>query len=324
MTGRLAALLGAAALLAAAGPALAQQQMVDPDWSPRVAEPTWAAAAGPVVVIDQAHRNFHTMDGQYTPFAALLRADGFRVEAGVTPFTDESLAGVRLLVIANAGSPNAADTRDPAFTDDETAAVERWVANGGSLLLIADHSPFGLANEGLAARFGVGMGKGWAFERDPDDDGLTANIDYTAADGDLGAHPVTAGIDHIRSFGGQSLTPPPGAVVLMRLADEAWEAADRNRLTEADAIMRAAGEDGTPDFGETARPIGGAAQGVAFDHGRGRVVVLGEAGMFSAQLVRFPPDQNQPDFRFGMNVEGLDNDRFALNVLHWLARAGAD
>jgi hypothetical protein len=53
--------------------------------------------------------------------------------------------------------------------------------------------------------------------------------------------------------------------------------------------------------------------------GKGRVVVLGEAGMFSAQAVVFPPGQEGQNFKFGMNVPGTDDKQFALNVLHWLS-----
>ena len=59
----------------------------------------------------------------------------------------------------------------------------------------------------------------------------------------------------------------------------------------------------------------GRAQGLAFTHGDGRVVVLGEAGMLSAQLVRF--GDGRPDMRFGMNV-AQGNPQFGLNILHWL------
>ncbi|WP_296814724.1 DUF4350 domain-containing protein [Brevundimonas sp.] len=310
----------AMAWLVFATPALAQQQMADPDWVPRVGTPTWPAE-GPVVVIDEAHANFHTAGGRYAPFADLLRADGYRVAAGTSRFTDASLASVSILVIANAGSPNAGDAVEPAFTEDETAAIERWVRNGGSLFLIADHAPFGLVAQSLAARFGVAMGTGWAFERAPDGPGLTANIDYSRADGDLGSHPTTEGVERVRSFGGQSLTGPAGSTVLMRLADEAWEAPDRAELTQADAALRATG-DGSPNLDGLAVPVGGRAQALAFEHGRGRVVVFGEAGMFSAQVVRFPPEQAREDIRFGMNVPGLHNDRLALGVMRWLSRAG--
>ena len=60
-----------------------------------------------------------------------------------------------------------------------------------------------------------------------------------------------------------------------------------------------------------------AAQGLAFDYGRGRVVILGEAGMLSAQRIRYPPESGQADRRFGMNA-APGNARFALNILHWL------
>ena len=56
------------------------------------------------------------------------------------------------------------------------------------------------------------------------------------------------------------------------------------------------------------------AQALAFEHGEGRVVVLGEAGMLSAQRARFPDGR---DVRFGMNV-APGNARFGLNILHWL------
>jgi hypothetical protein len=68
-------------------------------------------------------------------------------------------------------------------------------------------------------------------------------------------------------------------------------------------------------------PVGGRAQGVAFTYGAGRVVVLGEAGMLSAQLIRFRPAIDRPDMRVGMNVAPYDNRQFALNILHWLSGA---
>jgi hypothetical protein len=54
------------------------------------------------------------------------------------------------------------------------------------------------------------------------------------------------------------------------------------------------------------------AQGFAIEFGQGRVVVLGEAGMLTAQI--------EGKERFGMNAEGLDYKQFALNVVHWLSR----
>jgi hypothetical protein len=65
------------------------------------------------------------------------------------------------------------------------------------------------------------------------------------------------------------------------------------------------------------RDVGGRAQGLAFSLGRGRVVVLGEAAMLSAQVF---PAADGSQGRMGMNVPGSDDKQFALNVMHWLSR----
>jgi hypothetical protein len=54
----------------------------------------------------------------------------------------------------------------------------------------------------------------------------------------------------------------------------------------------------------------GEVQGLAFERGAGRVVVLGEAAILTAQVARHE--------RFGMSSPGCDNRQFALNVVHWL------
>src|SRR4051812_13435152 len=61
----------------------------------------------------------------------------------------------------------------------------------------------------------------------------------------------------------------------------------------------------------------GRAQGVALAFGAGRVVVLGEAAMLSAQVAELP---GQPTIHMGMNLPGTDDQQFALNVIHWLSR----
>jgi hypothetical protein len=57
----------------------------------------------------------------------------------------------------------------------------------------------------------------------------------------------------------------------------------------------------------------GRSQGIVIKSGKGRVVVLGEAAMLSAQLAG--PNKNP----FGMNRPGIDNRQFALNLMHWLS-----
>jgi len=305
------------ALLAAATPALAQQQMVDPDFRPVVDRPAYAGE-GPIVVIDEAHDNFHRADGQYAPFAALLRADGYRVTPGSLAFDQGGLEGADVLVIANAGATHGGPPT-PAFTEAEGDALEAWVRNGGKLLLIADHAPFGAATEGLAARFGVRMGTGYAFALAGDGGALTTNLTYPPEA--FGQHPIFAGrdpserVESVTAFTGQSLQGPEGATVLLHMTEGAREAPDLPTLQAlADRIDDAEGADqAIAELSKPALP----AQGLAFEYGRGRVVVLGEAGMLSAQLIRHPPGSGQADRRFGMNA-APGNARFGLNILHWL------
>jgi 2-polyprenyl-6-methoxyphenol hydroxylase-like FAD-dependent oxidoreductase len=56
----------------------------------------------------------------------------------------------------------------------------------------------------------------------------------------------------------------------------------------------------------------GRAQGIALQFGKGRIVVLGEAAMLTAQIAG-------KGFPFGMNTPGVDNRQLALNIMHWLS-----
>lgn len=302
-------------VLAFCGAAHAQSQVSDPEFKPSVARPAFASN-GPVVVLDEAHDNFHTAAGRYKPFADLLRADGFTVREGKAKFDRDSLRGSKILVIANARSQAGA-----AFTDAEGVALQDWVREGGALLLVADHAPFGGAAESLAARFGVGMGKGWVFQRADTAAGMTTQIDFDRASGSLADHPITRGrgpdeaVSVIRAFTGQSLKPPADAVVLMRLGETAREAPDTAGLGLAARAIADKDERGLEPFPSVA----GRAQGLAMTVGRGRVVVLGEAGMLSAQVVQFPPGDARQTIHMGMNVAGYDNQKFATNLMRWLA-----
>lgn len=53
--------------------------------------------------------------------------------------------------------------------------------------------------------------------------------------------------------------------------------------------------------------------------GRGRVVVLGEAALLSAQVIRIEQGGQPQELKMGMNVPGNDDRQFALNLFHWLS-----
>ena len=251
------------------------QQVADTSYRPVVQTPAYAAGKGPTVFLDEAHSNFHKVDGRYAPFVRLLARDGYVVRPNRSKFSRAVLDSARVLVIANAiASEDQNNWRLPtrsAFADDEIAAVRDWVRSGGSLLLIADHMPMAGAAEKLALAFDVVFTNGFAL----DSSGDTGAIRFRRSDRSLGDHPILSGrsarerVDSVTSFTGQAfrlmgsgtplMTLPGGTTVLLPVV--AWEFSDTTPRLRADGML----------------------QGAALEVGRGRVVMLGEAAMMSAQ-----------------------------------------
>jgi hypothetical protein len=293
------------------------QQMADPAFHPTVAEPEFVSRH-PRILFDEAHHNFHTLDGRYQAFGELMRADGFTTAPNRKPFSAESLAGADILVIANALGDDPATGTDStvalsAFTADEIEVVYDWVSAGGALLLIADHAPFGSAAASLGERFGVNMSRGYTVDSlQAAGSGSPTIIQFTRQAETLGDHPIMVGrnererINKVVAFTGQSLLGPAVSTPLMILSADAFDIPRRLSEIEGgrDAMMR------------VAVPARGRSMAVAMQLGKGRVVIQGEAAMLSAQVVEQP---GQEPYRFGMNQAGLDNQQFALNEMRWLA-----
>ena len=277
------------------------QQLPDPEFNTSVPNPAYTKTE-PRVLFDEAHHNFHTTDGRYKPFADLLRNDGYRVVRNRQAFSKETLSSFKVLIIANAlgaedMDDNGADAS--AFTEEECQAVQDWVKGGGSLLLIADHAPFGGAAASLATRFGVDMSKSFTYDKENSVEGNPSVLIFSRENKLLATHPITEGrdekerVNRVQSFTGQSLKGPADSVSILKLSDTAKDTPDQNM----DASVSAAGR----------------AQALAFKFGKGRVVVQGEAAMLSAQI------SGPEKLKMGMNVPGNDNRQYALNVMHWLS-----
>jgi hypothetical protein len=292
-------------LLLALAPAALAQQVPDTTFAPPVVSPAFAPGAGPVVLIDEGHFDFHTLGGRFAPFARLVARDGFVTRAHAGRLTRAALDGARVLVVSNALAERNVDAWqlpvESAFDTAEVRAVEGWVRDGGALLLVADHMPFGGAAQELAAAFGVFLSNGFAQD-------ASGQFDYTVhrADGRLRAHPVTDGrgpderVDSVRVFTGQAFRSAlpvdtlmlvgPGSTLL--LPQVAWQFSTLTPQLRADGMM----------------------VGAALEHGRGRVVVFGEAAMLTAQLAgpqHFPVGMNSP--------QAPHNARLVLNAVRWLA-----
>ena len=283
------------------------QQVADPNFNTRVADPAFTSAH-PRVGIDESHKNFHTKDGRYKPFAALMASDGFTV-AAAPKFTQDALKAIDILVVANALGNEDWNKPKPAFSAAECDAVRDWVRAGGSLLLIADHAPFGDSAAVLAQRFGVDMGRGFAADRKNSEKNPTLLV-FSVENGLLGDHEIIRGrngqerVRTIVAFTGQSLSVPKDGAALMKLGNDAVEVATREELQDF-----ASGK-------QVGKNVAGRAQGIAMAFAKGRVAMFGEAAMFSAQVA----GSGAQAFKMGMNAEGNDDRQFALNVMRWLAK----
>jgi hypothetical protein len=282
------------------------QQVNDPNFAVGIVHPAFTTRH-PRIGIDGAHRNFHTMDGRYKPFADLMASDGYAVSAAPA-FQAGSLKTIDILVIANAMGESRDGVIGSAFMPEECDAVRDWVRGGGSLMLIADHAPWGDASVDLARRFNVEMGRGFVMDL-KHADGNPTRLVFSLENGLLGEHAIVRGRSHaervhkVIAFTGQSLSVPANATVLLRISNDATESFDPEDQRKIEAGLPAGSK------------LEGRAQGIAMRFGRGRVAVFGEAAMFSAQVATM----NGQSFKVGMNVPGTDDRQFALNVVRWLA-----
>ncbi|MHC4366820.1 MAG: DUF4350 domain-containing protein [Planctomycetota bacterium] len=285
------------------------QQMGDPDFDPRIDDPAFPAGKGPIVLIDAAHNNFHTAEGRYKPFAELLRKDGYRVASILGAFTAKSLQRGDVLVIANAlHESNLKSWTLPtpsAFTEKEISAVEKWVADGGALLLIADHMPFPGAAKDLASVFGFKFNNGFAYTPDQTEH----RTRFSRDDRSLKNHPITKGaaederIDFVVTFTGQAFQGPAEAEPLLVFGKSSYSLMPRRawEFTED-----------TPKIS-----VEGWLQGAVRRYGKGRIAVFGEAAAFTAQV--FGPKRT----KIGMNnAAATQNRQCVLNIMHWLSETG--
>jgi hypothetical protein len=291
-------------ILLAVSAGIYAQQVSDKDYNPQIKNPAYDKGKGPVIFIDEGHFNFHTREGRYFPFARLLERDGYWTVGYRGAFEERKLSKARILVISNA--LNEADTAEwtgpgkPAFTDEEIEEVRNWVDKGGSLFLIADHMPMGGAAKGMAVAFGFNFNDGFAV------DTTWSGIAYFCRkDGTLTDNIITNGrnssekVDTVVTFTGQAFTIPDDAISILQFG--------KNSILRIPDIPWVINET-TPRIS-----IENWSQAAFEKYGKGRVVVSGEAAMFTAQLAS--PEK----IKIGMNSPyAKENYQLLLNIIHWL------
>ena len=283
------------------------QQIGDHTYVPPIGEQAFEEGAGPVVVIDEAHNNYHTAEGRYKTFAEFLRGHGCMVLPGTQPLSLPVLSSADIYVISNAlPERNIEDWSlpiDNAFTTEEVDALALWVREGGSLFLIADHMPMPGAIDSLALRFDIHFSNGFAlFEGKPGRGMMFTRMHETLRPHWITDTPVDGmSIDSVVTFTGSAFRVKAEHAPLLVFGgrmfsvepEVAWEFDENTKRVNVEAWR----------------------QGAALTFGKGRIVVFGEAAMFSAQVSgerRMPVGMNAP--------EGKKNAPLLVNIIRWLAK----
>jgi hypothetical protein len=276
---------------------------VDKSFSYMINNPAFPGEKGPVVLIDEAHNNFHTGIGTYLPFADLLRQDGYVVERAKGNISVELLKSGVIYVIPDAQPPfNTGDP--PTFSGEEIQILNDWVQKGGALFVITDHMPDPGAIKDLALSFGIEVSNGYVMEGPPP--GRPGPTIFQRKDGSLADHFLTNGrgleeqVRRIATFAGSAFRCEEGFQPLLILGEgfRSWTPVEYNKFPP-----------GTPNI-----DVSGWYQGGVMSYGKGRIAFFAEAAMFTAQVF------DSGRIKAGMNHPlGKDNARLLLNTFHWLS-----
>lgn len=185
------------------------------------------------------------------------------------------------------------------FSEDEIAEINRWVRNGGSLFLVADHMPFAGAAKDLAASFGFQFRNGFGMlVKEPNQLDVFSIENERLLESPVCGHEIIS----LTSYTGSAFRYPGQAVPVMvfKEGDFSLEPEIAWRFREDTKRVELAGH----------------AQGALMDYGAGKLAIFGEAAMFTAQTIT----TEQGTFKIGLNNQGSapQNLSFLLNVVHWL------
>ena len=280
-----------------------QMQAIDYMYDPYIEKPSYDKDKGPIILVDQGHNNFSTMENRLRAPVTLFEKDGFRVSQLSGKIDINKLKGCKILYIPNAlNEKSVEDWVNPtyqAFTKEEIAIIKQWVSDGGSLFLIADHFPFPGAIHDLAYEFGFELENGYAG------DTLGLEDRFSRATNTLTDNVISNGrnikerADSILTFEGHAFRIPDDATSILTF-DQNYVQWNFNTVWDYSNIKPYS--------------IKGYSQGAFKKFDKGRVVIYGEAMMFTAQL-----GAGLSWVKLGMNSKKCPkNYQLLLNTIHWL------
>ena len=271
-------------------------QVIDFSFVPRFDEPSYVGDDRPVVLVDEGHDNFHTIEGLYRPFADVLERDGHIIVGSKKKISKRLLDTCDVFVISAASS----DSGGSAFSDNEITTLEKWAKGGGSALLITDGWPYPAAMKELAGAFGIKLNNG--FVAHTSKKFVDEPIVFNRSKDSLITHSITMGrdksekVDSVATFLGTAFKAGSDFEPLLIL-EKPYE------LYIPDGKGK----------GVSQMSVEGWYQGGVLEYGKGRVAFFAEAGMFTAQT--FTPEK----IKGGMNhPKAKGNQQFLLNLFHWL------
>lgn len=279
------------------------QQRFDTTFTPHIVESLYDSTSSPIICIDSAHNNLHTLGGGFSPFARLMKANGFQMRDMDSFVKDaEVLSGCDIYAIINPlHESNLGNWRLPnpsAFTTQEINEINQWVNDGGRLFLVVDHMPFGGAAFDLGKSFGFEFSNGFARLKKEGN-----QPDYFSIQNErLEKHPMLAEeIQSVTTFTGSAFTYPEEAELILSFKkgdislepEVAWQFTDTTKTIDLEYY----------------------AQGAIMDYGKGKLAVFGEAAMFTARDVT----NENGKFKVGFNSSfAPDNQQFAVRLMRYL------
>ncbi|MDT0553418.1 hypothetical protein [Urechidicola vernalis] len=284
------------------------QQILDSTFAYKVENPVYPLNSGPIIHIDEYHNNDMSINVRMFPLLKLLRHDGYRIQSYNDSFSTELLNEVEILVIIGAlHKSNINNWKLPtpsALTDSEMNVLLEWIDNGGSLLLVADHMPFPGAIQKFSSKLGVNWYNGFVI--DSINWGMTV---FSRRDNTLLKHPIIEGknkgekVNWVATYYGSGFKIENDSIIgllsfnnpniVSYQTEQAWKIYPETPIVSFKNLY----------------------QGAILKKGKGRVAFIGEASLFSAQLVG---EQQNP---VGLNFQNENqNLQFVLNIFHWLSK----
>ena len=287
---------------------LNSQQIIDSSFTYNIKKPAYPLNKGPIIYIDEYHNNDMSLSNKMFPLIEVLKNDGYRIHPFNWSLNESSLENVKLLVIIGAlHKTNVNNWKLPtpsAFSDVEIEIVLSWIKEGGDLLLVADHMPFPGAVKRLSSRLGVDWYNGFVI--DSINWGMSI---FSTREGTLKNHSLLKGrfpdekVDWVATYYGSGFKLKDTTItglfsfdnsnIVSYQTQEAWKMYSYTPTTASNKLFQAA----------------------TLTYGKGRVAIIGEASLFSAQLVG--KDKNPVGINFQNNNQNL---QFVLNLFHWLSR----